>query len=143
MQRVELDAGDAAELQALFAQYGWWDDRNVTEVADALANTPLAVGIRDDGELVAAARVLTDFVYYARIYDVIVAETRRGEGFGEELLSAVLEHADLSEVNPVLICREGLVPFYESVGFEPYPETVDHPDGDDEELHQLYYTGED
>ena len=141
MQSVELDAADAAELHALFAEYGWWDDRTVSGVRDALAETPLALGLQEDGELVAAARVLTDFVYYARVYDVIVAEEYRTEGVGAELLETVVEHPDLSAVNPVLLCREGLVPFYESAGFEPYPETVAHPEGEDEQLRQLIHTG--
>jgi len=140
MQPVKLDPDDAADLQALFAEYGWWNDRDIADVREALANTPLALGLHEDGTLVAAARVLTDHVYYAHIYDVIVTEQRREEGLGEELLTTVLDHPALAEVNPVLVCREGLVPFYESVGFEPYPETVAHPDGDDEPLCQLYYS---
>lgn len=142
METVELDAGDAPELHALFAEYDWWSDRDVASVQAALEHTPLALGLEEDGDLVAAARVLTDYTYYARIYDVIVRTDRRSEGVGAELLSAVVDHPDLSDVNPVLICRDGLVSFYESVGFEPYPETVAHPDGDDEELRQLYYTGD-
>lgn len=142
MQTVELDPTDAAELHALFAEYGWWDDRTIDGVEAALEATPLALGIRADRELVAAARILTDYVYYARVYDVIVAAERRGDGVGTALLEAVVTHPELAAVNPVLLCREGLVPFYESVGFEPYPETVAHPAGDDEELRQLIHTGE-
>lgn len=140
METVELEADDAPDLHALVAEYDWWSDRDLDETRSALSNTPLALGLRDDGDLVAAARVLTDYVYYARIYDVIVGEDRRGQGVGERLLTAVVEHPDLADVNPVLVCREGLVPFYESVGFESYPETVAHPDGDDEALRQLLYT---
>lgn len=55
-------------------------------------NTPLSLGVRDDGDLVAAACVLTDYTYYPRMYDVIVREDRRGEGLGGELLFAVVEH---------------------------------------------------
>lgn len=98
-------------------------------------------GLRADRELVAAARVLTDFVYYARIYDVIDAAEYRCEGVGAELLEAVVEHSELSAENPVLLYREGLVPFYESGGFEPYPETVAQPGSEDEQPRQLVYTG--
>lgn len=31
------------------------------------------------------------------------------------------------------------MPFYESVGFEPYPTEVVHPNGDAETLLQLYF----
>lgn len=141
MDVVDLGRDDADELLSLYREYGWWDDRERGNVEDALANTDLAVGVRDGETLVAAARVITDFVYYARVYDVIVAADRRGEGIGRELLSALVEDERLAEVNPVLLCREGLVPFYESVDFEPYPETVAAPETDEAGLRQLIHVG--
>ncbi|ESP89044.1 GNAT family N-acetyltransferase [Candidatus Halobonum tyrrellensis] len=134
METVELDPTDAAELTALYAEYGWWADRDAGAVAAALSNTDLALGVRDGGTLVAAARVLTDFAYYARVYDVVVAADRRGEGLGRALLSALADDERLRGVNLALLCREGLVPFYESAGFEPYPETVGLPEGGEEPL---------
>jgi GNAT superfamily N-acetyltransferase len=139
---VELDAGDAGERHALFGEYGWWDERDRDDVERALSNTDLAVGLREHGadadptagDLVAAARVITDFVYYARVYDVIVAGDRRGDGVGAALLEALTDNDRLRDVHLVLLCREGLVPFYESAGFERYPESVavpdDHVDGE-------------
>ena len=100
-------------------------DRERADVEKTLSNTPLAVGLRDGNEPVAAARVLTDFVYYAKIYDVIVAKSRRGEGFGERLMNAVIEHPDLISTNLTLNCREGLVPFYEWCGFEEHDVTTE------------------
>ncbi|SHH53952.1 GNAT family N-acetyltransferase [Halobaculum gomorrense] len=148
---VELDAGDAADLHALFGDYGWWDDRERDDVARALANTDLAVGLREHGadadpaagSLVAGARVITDFVYYARVYDVIVAADRRGDGVGVALVDVLTDHERLDDVKPVLLCREGLVPFYESAGFERYPESVAVPDDDapdEEDLVPLIHT---
>lgn len=137
METVELSPEDAAELTGLYAEYEWWADREEARVHKALEHTPLALGLRDDGELVAAARVITDFVYYAKIYDVLVAEAYRGEGLGSDLLEAVVNHPDLTTPHLVVTCREGLVDFYASVGFEPYPETIAHPDGPEEPLHHL------
>ncbi|WP_433627764.1 hypothetical protein [Halomicrococcus sp. NG-SE-24] len=57
----DLTAEDTPALTALYEEYGWWDDREVDAVREALAETEVAVGVEDDGELVAAARVLTDF----------------------------------------------------------------------------------
>jgi predicted GNAT family N-acyltransferase len=138
MQQVELTPSDAPELTALYEEYGWWADRTVENVREALSNTPVAVGVREDGDLVAAARVVTDEVYYAKLYDVVVAEARRDEGVGAELLDAVVSHPDLDGVFLSVTCREGLVEFYERGGFEPYPSPVDRPDGPAEEMHHLY-----
>ncbi|MWG35878.1 GNAT family N-acetyltransferase [Halomarina oriensis] len=139
-ETVDLSADDAEAVHALYQQYGWWDDRTLVETERALANTPVAVGVRQGDELVASARVVTDYTFYANVFDVIVAEDRRGEGDGEQLLRGVVEHPDLAAVNPTLLCREGLVAFYESCGFKAYPESVDVPEGGREDLHRLVYS---
>jgi GNAT superfamily N-acetyltransferase len=137
METVELGPRDASELAALYESYDWWADRSVESVREALSNS-LALGLRDDGDFVASARVVTDGVYYARCYDVVVAEARRGAGVGEELLEAVVTHPILEDVFLSLTCRTGLAEFYERCGFEPYPSPVKRPDGPAEEMVHLY-----
>jgi GNAT superfamily N-acetyltransferase len=137
METVELGPVDAAELTALYEAYDWWADRSAESVPDALSNS-LALGVRDDGELVASARTVTDGVYYATCYDVVVREGRRGEGLGEELVAAVTDHPALEHVFPSFTCREGLVEFYERCGFEPYPSPVERPDGPAAAMAHLY-----
>lgn len=132
---VELDVDDTEDLFALHREYGWWDERDRDDVAHALANSDLALGLRGGDELVAAARVLTDSVYYARVYDVVVATDRRGDGVGWTLLDALTDHERLDDVNPVLLC--------ESAGFERYQESVSVPDDDapdEEDLVTLIHT---
>ncbi|WP_227374507.1 GNAT family N-acetyltransferase [Haladaptatus halobius] len=129
----------AEELLELYREYEWWDDREEFDVRRALRSTDEVVLLRagreqDESEPVATARILTDYVYYAMVYDVIVAADRRGTGVGRELLTAVREHPRLQEVSPSLLAREGLVPFYESCGFDVADEAVDHPDGEPEPL---------
>ena len=67
----DLTPADAEALTALYRDYEWWADRDAEDVRRALAGTAVAVGIEADGELVAAARVLTDYTYYAKVYDVL------------------------------------------------------------------------
>lgn len=122
---VELGPEDTEEYLKLYREFEWWADREHGNVERALENTSLAIGLRDGDELVAAARVFTDFVYYAKVYDVIVAESRRGEGLGARLMETVIEHSDLDGLNLQLDCREGLVPFYERCGFEEHDVTTE------------------
>lgn len=139
----ELTPKDAPELTALYEEYEWWEDRDVEGVRRALTSTPVAVGVERSGELVAAARVLTDYQYYATVYDVIVAADCRGEGYGEQLLAGVRDHPALQELPRLaLLCRAGLVPFYESVGFELSDENVDVPEGGSEPLVRMRYERE-
>ena len=145
----DLTPDDAPALTALYEEYEWWEDREVEGVREALAETEVAVGVEEDGaegdgDLVAAVRVLTDYAYYATVFDVIVAADRRGEGFGETLLDAVVDHPDLQSVPGLsLLCRDGLVPFYESVGFELFERDMEVPEGGTEELVRMTYAHDD
>ena len=131
---------DAPALTDLYRDYGWWSDRDVDDVRKALAETEVAVGIEEDSRLIAAARVLTDYTYYANVFDVIVATDHRGEGIGEELMEAVISHSALQDVVGLsLLCRRGLVPYYESVGFELSKPEVEVPEGGVEELVRMKY----
>lgn len=135
-----LISADAPALTALYEDYEWWADREVDDVRTALSETEVAVGVEDDGVLVAAARVLTDYTYYANVFDVIVAADRRGEGIGKTLMETVIIHPDLQDVAGLsLLCRRGLVSYYESVGFELFDSEVDIPEGDTEELVRMTY----
>lgn len=137
----ELTADDAEELTVLYEEYAWWADREVSDVRRALDETEVALGVEDgSGELVAAARILTDYVYYGLVFDVIVAADRRNEGVGETLMQAVVDHPDLQDLPGLsLLCREGLVPFYERVGFEYYDPELEIPEGGTEELVRMTY----
>ena len=77
MTRVrDLTPDDAQELTALYEDYEWWDDREVEDVRAALAETEMAVGLEDGGDLVASARVLTDYTYYGNVFDVLRSASR-------------------------------------------------------------------
>ncbi|RKD94817.1 GNAT family N-acetyltransferase [Halopiger aswanensis] len=140
----ELTDSDLADLHERYRNYAWWDDRSLEDVRTALENTDVVAGLRDErtGELVAAGRVLTDFVYYGKIYDVIVAESHRGEGLGRDLLEAIVSHPDLENLEVLTLdCREGLVPFYEDCGFERHEMIAELPDGGEEDLVPMRYVG--
>ena len=109
------------EFCDLYDQYPWWEDRTSEDVQTMIEHTDLLVGLRETetAHLVAAGRVLTDFVYYAKIYDVIVAERHRGNGLGRNLVESIIGHSTLNSIpNITLDCREGLIPFYKNCGFE-------------------------
>jgi len=140
MEVVELGP-DAAAVASLYGDHEWWDDRTPEEVRDALAGTELALGVRDGADLVAAARVLTDHTFYGTVYDVVVAADHRGEGVGRTLMEAVVDHDALADLAVLdLRCREGLVPFYEAVGFEVHDPTLT-VDGREESFVKMTYGG--
>lgn len=120
--RVIESVGDDHVLQlAQLYKQEWWTKKRTIEQTRAIVNgSDVAVGLCDDADdrLIAFARVLTDRIARAFIFDVIVAADRRGRGLGRRIVDEVLRHPAVRDVELVeLYCRPELVPFYERLGF--------------------------
>jgi ribosomal protein S18 acetylase RimI-like enzyme len=106
------------ELVALYA-HGWWTTgRTRADVERMLAGTdelfvPIDV---ETGRLAGFTRALSDGVYRAFVYDVIVLPEYRGRRLGEMLMDAVLERlGHLERIE--LACQDDLIAFYARHGF--------------------------
>jgi GNAT superfamily N-acetyltransferase len=99
----------------------WWSrGRKLEDIRRVVEHSDLIFAFCDPetGQLVAFARVLTDFVYKAFIFDVIVERRRRELGLGRMLLDAITAHPALLFVEHMeLYYRDEMVPFYEKWGF--------------------------
>jgi predicted GNAT family N-acyltransferase len=114
------------DLIELYRHEWWTNERRGEDVARMLQHTDLVVGLCADpgGQLVGFTRVLTDRVFKALIFDVIVSRAHRNEGLGRTLIDYVLSHSMLAQVRHVeLYCKLDLIPFYQQWGFTaPGPE---------------------
>lgn len=110
-----LNRHHVRDLHALFQGEWWTRGRSFADVERMLTYSTYVFGLcraRDD-RLVAFARVLTDRVFKALIFDVIVAPAHRGEGLGRRLMERIVRHAVLKKVRHLeLYCLPELVPFY-------------------------------
>src|SRR5262249_61745691 len=115
-----LTTAQVEELHALYQNEWWTCGRTLEETRVMLAHTDLVFAICESGSgrLAAFARVLTDRVFKAFIYDVIVAPPHRGNGLGARLMNRILEHPSLRPVKHLdLNCRPELTGFYARFGF--------------------------
>ena len=80
----------------------------------------MTIGLVDENDdLAAYARVLTDTVFKAFIFDVIVAPEHRGKRLGERMVNLIKEHPKLKNVKHFeLYCKPDMVEFYERFGFD-------------------------
>ena len=103
----------------LYKNEFWSDKRTRQDVVKMLASTDVIVGLVDECDrLIGITRVLTDFVYRAMIFDVIIKPTHRKMGLGAKLMDAVLNHPELQAVEHFYLnCLPNMMPFYERWGF--------------------------
>jgi predicted GNAT family N-acyltransferase len=114
-----LSESQVSDLMDLYKNEFWSDKRTREDVVKMLASSDVIIGLVDECDrLIGITRVLTDFVYRAMIFDVIIKPTHRKMGLGAKLMDAVLNHPKLQTVeNFALNCLPHMIPFYERWGF--------------------------
>ena len=114
-----LEPRHVPQLVALFQSAWWTRGREHADVERMLEGSDGVVAFTNPGgDLLAFARFLTDGVYKALVFDVIVAESERGTGLGSALTDALLAHPRLAGVAHIeLYCLPELIPFYTRWGF--------------------------
>ncbi|MBM9401047.1 GNAT family N-acetyltransferase [Gluconacetobacter azotocaptans] len=118
--RRSLTDSHIDQLVALF-QGEWWTKGRIRSDVEKILQSggPIFAFIEPGGdELVAFARILTDGVYKAMIFDIIVKSTWRNTGLGGLLMETVMNDSSIVNVtHRELYCLEEMVPFYEKWGF--------------------------
>ena len=110
------------KLLKLFHQAPWAKSRTLEDAREMLRHTDVALCAWDGDQLIGFGRVLTDFVYRATIWDVIVDQAYHRQGIGTEIVQRILSHPRLRKVELFWLCtrRPG---FYEKLGFTSKEQT--------------------
>jgi predicted GNAT family N-acyltransferase len=119
MQLVhQLSDSQIAQLHQLYQNEWWSAGRSYTETETCVKNSSLIFALVEAGELIAFARVLTDGVFKAFLFDVIIAPHKRQQGLGNQLLESIKSHSLIGSVKHLeLYCVAELVPYYQLHGF--------------------------
>ena len=113
---------DLAQLVALYRQAPWANTRNIEDAREMLTHTDVAITAWNGNRLVGLGRVLTDYVYRASIWDVIVDTAYQGQDIGTQIIQRILEHPDLKRVELFWLCTRS-PGFYEKLGFSSNEQT--------------------
>lgn len=114
---------DPAQLVRLYAQAPWAAGRTADDARDMLAHSDLVLSAWDGPRLVGFGRVLTDYVYRASIWDVIVDKDYQGQDIGTQIMQRILSHPSLKRVELFWLCTRDKQAFYEKLGFSAKEQT--------------------
>ena len=89
---------DPAKLVRLYQQAPWAKGRTLEDAREMLRHTDVTVTAWDCDLLIGFGRVLTDYVYRATIWDVIVDKAYQGQGIGADIVQRILNHPRLKNV---------------------------------------------
>ena len=113
---------DAAQLLHLYRQAPWAKHRGLKPTQSMLIQTDVVISAWAGPRLVAFGRVLTDYVYRATIWDVIVDRDYQGRHIGTEIVQRILDHPTLQQVELFWLCTR-MPGFYERLGFSAKEQT--------------------
>ena len=107
------------QLYQLYQDVGWGGERSIEGTRSCVQGSQICIGILDkENNLIGFTRILSDFIYKAFIFDVIVSASHRGQGLGQKLMELVKEHERLKQVKHFeLYCLPEMEVFYSSLGF--------------------------
>lgn len=115
----QLSETHIKQLHELYESSWWTKDRSLEATKECVNGSQLCIGIVDpNNQLIGFARVITDYIFKALIFDVIVHATHQGKGLGNKLISLVKAHERLKKVKHFeLYCLPEMESFYAKHGF--------------------------
>jgi len=107
------------DLVELYKNEFWCNKRKMPDVEIMLENSDIIFGAENtEKRLVGFVRVLTDYVYKATIFDLIVQPACRGKTIGFLLMDNVINHPKLEKIEHFdLNCIPSMIKFYKQWQF--------------------------
>jgi uncharacterized cupin superfamily protein/GNAT superfamily N-acetyltransferase len=113
--------GHAIDIDALIGLFArganWKMPLDPAEWRELVRHTPLLVAAWHEEKLVGFARLLTDFVRWANVYDVVVDPDYQRRGIGSALVRRLIDHPRVARVRTFALGTAEAQPFYERLGF--------------------------
>jgi predicted GNAT family N-acyltransferase len=111
------------EVASLYADAGWIKPVGKKNFEKTINNTSKWFLAKNGTTLVGMARIMTDGLLYACIYDLIVVKKHQKNNIAKMLMNSCLTFCKESGIGMVhLWPAKGLVPYYKEFGFTPLGE---------------------
>ncbi len=115
----DFNRNQIEQIHSMMKNEWWCSNRSLSDVVRVIDGSDFLLGAVNENEsVVGFARVLTDFIYKAVIFDVIVLPSLRNTGLGKEIIRNLLDSNKLKDVKSFeLYCPERISGFYRKLGF--------------------------
>lgn len=96
----------------------WAKGRSLEDVKETMENSD-CFGIYENNKQIGFARVVSDYVLFAFLFDVFITEEYRGQGLSKILLNAVFENPKYKNVRKWYLATKDAHGLYQKFGFQP------------------------
>ena len=112
---------DVELIHGFLSQSSHWAQGRSRGVVERTIANSLCFGAYLDDKQVGFARVITDYAVIGYLADTFVVPEWRGQGIGEALVEAIVEHPDLAGLQVVLLRSTDSHSLYARFGFTAIP----------------------
>jgi len=94
----------------------WAQGRTLEAVKTSIENS-LCFGVFLNNSQIGFARVVTDYAVFAWIMDVFILKEFSGNGYGKQLMNAIVTHKDLQKIKRMGLATKDAHGLYNQYGF--------------------------
>ena len=105
-------------IHQFLSERSYWGKKRSLQTVEKSIEHSLCFGAYDkDGNQLGFARVATDYAVFGWLMDVFVLEEHRGKGIGKMLMSAIVNHPDLTNLSRLGLGTADAHGLYRQFGF--------------------------
>jgi GNAT superfamily N-acetyltransferase len=123
---TDKDRLDTDRIHQFLSEESYWAAGIPREIVERSIENSMCFAALDGDDLVAFARVITDYATYAYLADFFVVPEHRGRGAAKQLMTAIRDHRDLNNLRRWHLVTRDAHKLYEGYGFQALEKPESH-----------------
>jgi len=108
-----------SKLQKLLDSNAFWaQNRTINDLRTCLANSDVVISLWVGNEIVGFGRALTDEIYRAVLWDIVIDQNHQGKGFGKLIINKLLTSKKIKNTKKLYLMTTNKKLFYSQFDFK-------------------------
>ena len=96
----------------------WAKNRTINDLQKCLANSDVIISLWDGYEIVGFGRALSDGVFRAVLWDIVIDKNHQGKGYGKTIVKNLLNSKKLKNTKKIYLMTTNKKLFYSQIDFK-------------------------
>ena len=96
----------------------WAQNRSIKDLRKSLANSDAIISLWDGNEIVGFGRALSDGVFRAVLWDIVIDKNHQGKGYGKLIVNNLLNSRKLKNTKKIYLMTTNKKLFYSQIDFK-------------------------
>ena len=96
----------------------WAKNRSINDLRKSLANSDAIISLWDSNEIVGFGRALSDGVFRAVLWDIVIDKNHQGKGYGKLIVNNLLNSRKLKNTKKIYLMTTNKKLFYSQIDFK-------------------------